>query len=164
MILYSPVDSMLLQSGMQSLLHFLKFFQTYMLLKESQFWSEEKLKNYQLQQLNLLLDHSYKNVPYYTKLFNKIKIKPKDIKNLQDLHNIPYLTKDIVRSNSNYLKATNYPDHKFGYLNTGGSTGQPLRVFIEKGIWPVKMMAFGRIQNEWTGHSYFDKCLKIQIL
>ena len=153
---------MLLQSGMQSLIHVLKFFQTYILLKESQFWSEEKLKNYQLQQLKYLLDHSYKNVSYYTKLFDKIKIKPKDIKTLQDLHYLPYLTKDIVHNNTNSLKAINYPEHKFGYLNTGGSTGKPLRVFIEKGIWPIKMMAFGRIQNEWTGRSYFDKCVIIQ--
>ncbi len=153
---------MLLQSGIQSLIHFPKFFQAYMLLKESQFWNEKKLKAYQFQQLKLLLDHSYKNVPYYTKLFNNIKIKPKDIETLQDLSKLPYLTKDIVCRNSNEIKATNYPGHKFGYLNTGGSTGQPLRVFIEKGVWPNKMMAFGRIQNEWTGRSYFDKCVIIQ--
>jgi len=158
---FNIADLMILKSGIQLCIQFPKFLKTYLLLKESQFWSKEKLEEYQLEQLKLLLDHSYQNVPYYTKLFNKIKIIPKDIKTLQNLHKIPYLTKDIVRDNSNDLKAKNYPKHKFGYLYTGGSTGQPLRIFIEKGVWPNKMMAFGKIQNEWTGRSFYDKCLFI---
>lgn len=137
------------------------FFRTYTLLKESQWWSKEKLEEYQLLQLKKLLNHAYENVPYYKKVFNKLKLKPKGIKSLQDLQKLPYLTKEIVRKNMNNLKATNYSENKFEYSDTGGSTGQPLRFYIEKGDWASQLLAYGIIQMRWAGRSFFDKCVFI---
>lgn len=36
------------------------FWETYSFLQESQWWSKEKLEEYQVQQLNKLLSHAYK--------------------------------------------------------------------------------------------------------
>ena len=45
------------------------FLRTYTLLKESQWWSKEKLEEYQLLQMKKLLNHANENVPYYKKVF-----------------------------------------------------------------------------------------------
>ena len=137
------------------------FLRTYTLLKESQWWSKEKLEEYQLIQLKKLLNHAYEKVPYYTKIFNKLKLKPKDIKSLQDLQKLPFLTKEIIRNNMSNLKATNYSECKFEYSDTGGSTGQPLRFYIEKGDWASQLLAYSIIQMRWAGRSFFDKCVYI---
>jgi phenylacetate-CoA ligase len=155
---------MIIQSGIQTLINFPKFLRIYLFLKESQWWKEERLNKYQLEQLKKLIDHSYENVPYYTKLFDKLNLTPKDINSLEDLHKLPFLTKDIVRKNLKDLKAINYPEKKFQKLSTGGSSGQPLQFFIEKGDWLPKMMAFTKIQNNWSGRSYFDKWVNITAL
>ena len=152
---------MAIKPAIQTLVHFPTFLRTYTLLKESQWWSKEQLEEYQLLQLKKLLNHAYENVPYYTKIFKKLKLKPEEIHSIDDFQKIPYLTKEIVRKNLGVLKATNYPEHKFQVFSTGGSTGQPLRFYIEKGDWASQLLAYGIIQMRWAGRSFFDKCVFI---
>src|SRR4030043_2007188 len=61
------------------------FRETYAFLQESQWWSREKLEEYQIQQLSTLLNHAYSNVPYYRRVFDERALKPKDIQNIDDL-------------------------------------------------------------------------------
>jgi len=112
------------------------------LLKESQFWSKEKLEEYQMQRLENLLRHAYENVPYYRRVFDERGIRPKDIQNLSDLKAIPYLTKEVERENIGDLIARNYPQHKLLYQTTGGSTGAPLIFYHEKRVGRSKEVAF----------------------
>lgn len=146
---------------LHNLYHLGTFIHMYTLLKESQWWNKEQIEEYQLQQLKNLLTHAYKNVTYYTKLFNKLELKPEDINSFEDFQKIPYLTKEIVRKNLNTLKANNFPEHRFENLSTGGSTGQPLRFYVEKGFWRSRLLAYGIIQRKWTNRSFFDKCISI---
>jgi phenylacetate-CoA ligase len=152
---------MVVQLGIQTLFTFQKFLSTYTFLKESQWWNREKLEEYQLNQLKKLLNHSYENVPYYSKLFKKLNIKPNDINSLNDLHKIPYLEKEVIHNNLDDFKAINYPKYKFQNYTTGGSSGQPLQFFIEKGEWISKMMAYGKIENSWANRSFFEKSVNI---
>ena len=55
------------------------FRDTYAFLQESQWWSRERLEEYQLQQLSTLLQHAYENVPYYRRVFDKNRIGTKRI-------------------------------------------------------------------------------------
>ncbi len=66
------------------------FWDTYNFLQESQWWSREKLEDYQLQQLRELLHHAYENVPYYRRIFDERGLKSKDIHNFDDLRKLPY--------------------------------------------------------------------------
>jgi phenylacetate-CoA ligase len=75
------------------------FWDTYNSLQESQWWSREKLEEYQMQQLSKLLNHAYENVPYYQKVFDERGLRPKDIQNFDDLRKLPYLTKEIIQEN-----------------------------------------------------------------
>ena len=68
-------------------------------LQKSQWWSPEDLKKYQNEKLRLLINHAYKNVPYYTSLFEKEGVRPKDIDDIDRLSIIPPLTRTIITNN-----------------------------------------------------------------
>ena len=102
------------------------------LLHDSQWWSRERLQEYQLQQLKLLIQHAYANVPYYRQVFVERNLKPEDIREIDDLRKLPFLTRDIIRENLRGLVARNYPASSLQYETTGGSTGNPLGFYFEK--------------------------------
>jgi len=131
----------------------------YNFLKKSQWWDREKLEEYQLCELNKLLNHAYSNVPYYKRVFNERGIKPNDIQDFKDLSKLPYLTKEIIRNNLKDLKARNYPDYKFEYVSTGGSTGIPLGFFYEKAVSRAIEWAFMKNQWDRVGYNFSDKCV-----
>ena len=141
--------------------YFNTFRKTYTFLKKSQWWSKEQLEAYQFQQLRTLLFHAYSNVPFYKAMFDDLKLKPTDIKELADLHKLPFLTKDIIRDHLTTLKATNYPASTFELTRTGGSTGYPLRFYKEKGVWITRLMAYTKMMMEWIGCSFLDRSVFI---
>lgn len=133
------------------------FWDTYNFLQESQWWSREKLENYQMQQLSRLLRHAYENVPYYHKVFDERGLKPKDIQKFENLKKLPYLTKDIIRENLPNLIVQNYPKSRLEYVTTGGSTGIPLGFYRERGVSNSKESAFMITQWNRVGFKIGDK-------
>jgi len=148
-------------TAFKTALYYNTFRKTYKFLKKSQWWSQKQLEEYQLQQLSKLLHHAYEHVPYYTKIFDNLGLKPKDIQSLQDLQKLPFLTKEIIREHVEELKATNYPEPKFEYARTGGSTGYPLQFYKEKGIWLTRLMAYNKIMMDWADCNFLDRCVFI---
>jgi phenylacetate-CoA ligase len=138
------------------------FWDTYNFLQESQWWSKEKLEEYQMKQLEKLLRHSYENVPYYRRVFDERGLKLKDIQDFDDLKKLPYLTKEIIQNNLEDLVAQNYPKSKLQYSTTGGSTGIPMGFYSEKGISFAKEHAF--IVTLWNrvGYKIGDKCIVLR--
>jgi len=134
------------------------FWDTYNFLQESQWWSREKLEEYQMRQLSKLLNHAYENVPYYRRMFDERGLKPKDIQDFKDLQKLPYLTKEIIQENLPDLVARNYPKSKLQYCTTGGSTGIPLGFYHEKGTSAAKEQAFMLTQWNRVGFKIGDKC------
>jgi len=137
------------------------FWDTYNFLQESQWWSREKLEEYQMQQLSKLLHHAYKNVPYYRRIFDERGLKPKDIQDFDDLRKLPYLTKDIVRENFNNLIARNILEKDMEYVTTGGTSGKPLGFYIEKRTNLIRM-AFEWREWNWMGYKFGDRCVVLR--
>jgi phenylacetate-CoA ligase len=119
-----------------------EFVKTYAFLQDSQWWDRAKLETYQLQQLQKLLDHAYKNVPYYRSLFDSLGLRPEHVQDFSDLERIPFLTKEIIRNNLSMLKATNFPDRAFAGTTTGGSSGTPLSFYNQRGYSRARERAF----------------------
>ena len=130
-------------------------------LKDSEQWNQKKINLYQKQQLKILLKQAYQFVPYYKKQFDKQNIKPEDIKDLSDIHILPYLTKKNIRSHLNELKSTNHPNIAFQKTKTGGTTGTPLVFYIEKARWLGKHFAFNRNYMQHAGYHPTDKVISI---
>jgi len=105
------------------------FWKTYNFLQESQWWSREKLEEYQRKQLSTLLTHAYENIPYYRKVFDERGLKPKDIQDFYDLRKLPYLTKDIFKQHFSKFIAKNLKLKGLLRTHTSGTTGQPLQFY-----------------------------------
>ena len=131
-------------------------------LLESQWWSEEKLKEYQNEKLKALIQHSYNNVTYYRELFDSLNLKPSDIKTTEDLQKLPILTKVIVRENvkNGKLIANNIPKKRMMLSASSGSTGEPLQYYITKDAYSFNIAANLRGWS-WMGYRLGDKYVKL---
>lgn len=110
----------------------LSFYSTYKQLIKNQYKQYEELRQEQKTKLKVMLNYCYENVPYYHSLFNDLKIKPNDIKNIEDLQKLPILNKEIIKSNWELFKPQNLARINYYNYATGGSTGEPFNYRLSK--------------------------------
>ena len=97
-------------------------------LEKSQWWPQERIERERLGRLRGFLAAAAANVPYYVELFRAQAFDPADVRSLGDLAAIPLLTKALIRSNTDALKARGATG--LARFNTGGSSGEPLVFYI----------------------------------
>ncbi len=88
----------------------------------------DNLLKFQRKYLENLLFHSNENVPYYNKIFNKIKIINQGQIDLSKFNQIPILTKEIMRKNYRELFSKDLATRKWYHNSSGGSTGEPVNL------------------------------------
>lgn len=94
--------------------------------RRDQWLPPEQIAALQWERLQKLLEHCYRDVPYYRRQWTELGITPADIRSLDDYAKLPVLTKADIRSNFDQLKAASLRDNLY-YKATGGSTGEPMR-------------------------------------
>ncbi len=57
----------------------------------------DKIKELQSERLVKQVKHVYDNVPYYRNMMDEKGVKPEDIRGIQDLHKLPFITKADLR-------------------------------------------------------------------
>jgi phenylacetate-CoA ligase len=87
------------------------------------------LLEYQAKRLRALLNHCGAHVPYYRDLFRRVRFDPAAFADLDELRRLPFLDKELVRSNVDKLLADNIPPKKLHLFSTGGTSGEPLSVW-----------------------------------
>jgi len=132
------------------------FWETYGFLEKSQWWEKPQMEFYQLGQLNQLLTHAYAQVPYYREVFDERGLKPEDIKRLEDLEKLPFLTKEIIRERLPDLIALNFSKGEISALTTGGSTGFPLKFYRDEKKDKQREKAFIRMLWKRAGFNLSD--------
>jgi phenylacetate-CoA ligase len=128
----------------------------YQFLQKSQYWSIEQQVSYQESKLKLLAEHAYNNVPYYQKLFTKLKLKPNDIRKLSDLQKLPVISRKTLQNNYNELMARNHKDYKSQFRSTGGTTGEPAKYVSDINSWSLHWALKYRSWS-WGGYKIGDK-------
>jgi phenylacetate-CoA ligase len=126
------------------------------LLNKTQWWTVSDLEKFQLKKLKMLLNHADKNVPYYHKLFKRLNFKPDDITNVNELERLPILTKEIIRDNFEDLSARNYSKDDLIFSATSGSTGTPMKFFIDQ-KWKSYNWAAALRAWSWSGYELGEK-------
>ena len=100
--------------------------------------SRDDLINLQNERLAETVKHVYQNMPPYRALMEENGVTPDDIKTVEDLHKLPFLTKDFLRDN--------YPDKLLAVpqtdcvriQSTSGTTGKRVVMFYTQNdvdIW-----------------------------
>ena len=119
-------------------------------LESSQKWSKQELDSFRNEKMRKLIDHCYKNVPYYQRIMADRRLTPKDFKSVEDLCKLPILTKDTLRACAQELQAHNASRMKVSLAITGGTTGEPIRVCRDWNCQAWGSMCFER-GLKWGG-------------
>ena len=123
-------------------------------------FSREELVALQEEKLRKLVQHCYDNVPFYTKLFDQLGIKPEDIQTSKDLERLPVLTKQIIRDNYKDMQAKGVNPARLIKSSTGGSTGTPLQFCKDAKEWSGQKAATLRAW-EWYGLHLGDRIFSL---
>ncbi|MBQ4527117.1 MAG: phenylacetate--CoA ligase [Clostridia bacterium] len=89
----------------------------------------EELKKIQSEKLVKLVKHVYDNVEYYRKKMDEKGIKPEDVKSVNDLHKLPFLTKADLRDAYPYGLLAKPLTDCVRIQSTSGTTGKRVVVF-----------------------------------
>lgn len=91
--------------------------------------SREQIREWQDERLAKQVKHVYDNVPYYRAKMEEMGIVPEDIKSVDDLHKLPFLTKEDLREAYPYgLLAVPLSDC-VRIQSTSGTTGRRVVAF-----------------------------------
>ena len=88
----------------------------------------KEIRELQLKRLKETVKKLYENVPFYQNKFKELKIKPTDIKTLEDIRKLPLTTKDDLRNNSPFGMMTTSLDNCIELHASSGTTGVPVTV------------------------------------
>lgn len=116
-------------------------------LRQSQHWPREKLERWQLDRLNELLAQAKAHSPFHRSRLEKIALP---LRSLEEVQNLPILTKDEIRRNKDAIRNESLPASRFEGSRTGGSTGEPMHYFWDKSGMDWNRGSVYRAQ-EWTG-------------
>ena len=97
-------------------------------LEKSQWLTTSEILKQQENRLQSFITKALLDVPYYQTLFTQLNLTADDIRSVEDLSKLPFLDKNIIRSNFTELKST-----QAGVVNpftTGGSSGAPLTFLL----------------------------------
>ena len=118
-------------------------------LEHNQFLPEEEVEDLKRRKLTALLEAAGRHVPYYTDLFVREGIDTSSLGGSADISKIPFLTRDIIRSEKGRMISKD-PLRK-GYLSSaGGSAEESLNFWCDAAAGPVRRATAMR-GYRWTG-------------
>jgi phenylacetate-CoA ligase len=133
----------------------------YYQLMRSQYFSRDEINCLQEERLRKLLEHAYRSVPYYRRVFRENGFHPSHFKDAKDLSKVPLLSKENVRSNLYFdLFSKNQKKRRLLKIATSGSTGQPFVVYADRFQLEVRFATTLR-QLTWTGWQFGDRQVRL---
>lgn len=98
--------------------------------EQSQWWSPERLLAHQLLQLQSLIEHAFKTVPFYRDRLGSVAGLPPGKLTLEGLRQVPLLTRTDIQDAGSGLVTRSLPaGHGSMFdVRTSGSTGRPVEV------------------------------------
>lgn len=108
-----------------------------------------ELKTFQDKSLRKIVNYAYQ-VPLYRDKYKEAGIHPRDIKGIDDIGKLPFITKEDIRKYSPHNIVSSTFNKKSGIITrTGGSTGEPLLIYFDLYTVIKGMLGFVRALNEY---------------
>jgi phenylacetate-CoA ligase len=101
-------------------------------LKESEWWNEDQVREYQNEKLRELVHHAYSTVPFYKTFWDRHGVNPSQIEGLDDLGLLPILTKKLARHNQKQLLSRAFTRFNLIRGLSSGTSGSPIEVFSSR--------------------------------
>jgi len=119
------------------------------LLDESQWFSNEKLQQYQFEQTKAFLVHAEKHSKYYHDLFDRYGFRPDKMQSFSDFRVLPILNKTTVRNHIKEIFPDNLSSFDPRWSHTSGTTGQGLQL-VESSECFQREWAFRILAYSWA--------------
>lgn len=97
----------------------------------SQWWSPQKLQEFQTQALQSLLNHAALTCPYYRETWSQLGLNTVAVQSLDNLQRWPLITRETIRQQRLRMRTT-APLVRLSKA-TGGSSGEPLQFDLDTG-------------------------------
>lgn len=97
--------------------------------KEIETASRDEIISTQNKKIVRQVQHVYEKVPYYRNLMDQKGIKPEDIKSIEDIHKLPFLTKNDLREAYPYGLLGTELENCVRIQSTSGTTGKRVVAF-----------------------------------
>lgn len=129
-------------------------------LEASQWWSREKLLDYQWQKFKKLLAFAFQNNAFYRKRFQEAGLHPDHITDFSQLCKLPILTKAEIVENLPLMISEGCSDQTLLRDQTSGSTGRNLIFYNDRNT--LDWMAAAVLRNmAWYDVNFGDKRFKL---
>ena len=130
-------------------------------LRKNQWLKKSEIEKIQEKKLRAIIRFAYENVEFYRKKFDELRLKPEDIKTVQDLQKLPVISRlDVQRNFPKGLVAKKISIEKCQKYISSGSTGIPVAVICNSKCEDFRAALFGRPFLE-CGLKYRDKMVRI---
>ncbi|MEX2129592.1 MAG: hypothetical protein WD871_15315 [Xanthobacteraceae bacterium] len=124
-------------------------------LEASQWWPASRHLEFQTAQLGNLLAHAYRQVPYYRKLLDSVRLKPGSPVDWNRWRELPLLTRDHLQDGGAALHARELPpgQQEIDRLRSSGSTGRAVEVITTNfnDLWQKTLTLRTQI---WAGRDF----------
>jgi phenylacetate-CoA ligase len=133
----------------------------YETLRKTQWLSASEQRELQDEKLRRLVRHAYRNVPFYRARMQERKLRPEDVRGQDDLHKLPFVTKDDIRRHLYFdIMSENHDKAQVLRVTTSGSTGEPFVCYADRAQLEFRWAATLRAQ-EWTGYRFGDPTVRL---
>ncbi len=106
-----------------------------------------ELQERQAARLRALVTHAVDTVPYYRRLFHESGLRPRHIRDCEDLPKLPLLSKADIRAGLEEMKSNKASG--VARCATGGSTGEPLAFYLGRTRVSSDVAARCRAERWW---------------
>lgn len=126
-------------------------------LAHSQWWSAERVREFQWTELRKLLAHVFASVPYLRQKYRAAGIAFEDLQGWDDFRRLPPLTRAEINAHGKDLCSTSYTGRLLPHA-TGGSSGVPTRFHRTYESYDWRMAAKDRAYS-WSGWRLGERAL-----
>lgn len=130
-------------------------------LKKYEKLSSEDIVNFQFEKLANLIRYAWEHVPFYRKLWDENGFNPKDLKKIEDIRRIPIIDRKDIIENLNDLVPSEYDKTLLSLVTTGGTSGMPMKFYINNYIARAKEMAF--LNYGYRKYAYLSSIERVAI-
>jgi phenylacetate-CoA ligase len=128
----------------------------------NQFNRKSNIDEIQFEKLKTVLQHAFYNVTFYRNKFKENNVSLEKIKKLEDLEKLPLSSKKEIRKNPlKNIISRRFEINNSLKISTGGSTGEPFKVYLDKSAEEIFNAIVFRTYNSigvrpWHKRAYFN--------
>jgi len=128
--------------------------------ERTQWMPPDERRAYQDRLLRATVCHAYERVPYYRDQFDRVHLKPDDIRTAADLSKVPILDRAAVRAAGGRLVARGARPRST--TTTSGTTGEPVTVHFDYRANALEFVYYWRWWS-WAGYRLGERFAQVVI-